>query len=224
MAQVDEANLGWMAAVLDLRGKVTRKKNPQRRTPQIVLMVESKHPGVIQRLSKLTGTKPESRTAEYLNKEWMRRNCTQHCDEPHQHVQAGSLPSAWRWTVTGGSMSVILHNVIPYLATDQGWELLYQEGLDVSSVDGRGSTAAVRSLHRLQSLGWVLPAEILDRLQEQARIAPGEIDTTKRCTWVTPKLEQCTLYQGHPPFTGAVYEGLNINKEGHMWEDEDENG
>lgn len=214
--------LGWMAGVLDLRGKVSRKKNPQRRSAQVVLLVESKHAGVIQRLSQLTGTKPESRTAEYQNKEWMRRNCAEHCDDPHTHVEAGSLPSAWRWTVTGGSMSVILHNVMPYLSTDQGWDLLYQEGLDSSTLDGRGSMAAVRSIHRLQSLGWELPPEILARLQERAQITPGEIDTTKRCLWVTPKLEQCTLFQGHPPFLGAIYEGLNINKEGHMWEDDDD--
>jgi hypothetical protein len=219
---MDEAALGWVAGVLDLRGKVSRKKNQSRRSIQVVLLVESKHPGVIKRLAELTGTKPESRTSEWMEKDWVRRNCAEHCDQPHTHVLASSLPSSWRWTATGGSMSVILHNVMPYLTTDQGWELLYQEGLDSSTVDGRGSMAAVRALHRLQSLGWALPPEIEARLQERAQVTPGEIDTTKRCQWVTPKLEQCTLFQGHPPFQGAIYEGLNINKEGHMWEVDDE--
>lgn len=49
--------LGWLASVLDLKGHIIRKNNQTRRTPQLVLMVESSRLRVVEELCRLTGAR-----------------------------------------------------------------------------------------------------------------------------------------------------------------------
>ena len=166
-----QADLGWMAAVVDLRGHVYIKSNKQRAegSRQIVLMVESKRPGIIRRLGQLSGTKPEAFVAREM-KEFMRRGCAEHCVEPHVHVNDDrTLPPVQRWTVTGIAFAVIVKGLEPYLQEDQGFPELAQEILGVTDVLGRGSGAVMATLVRLKDIGWPIP----DLLHEQLKFQLG---------------------------------------------------
>lgn len=164
-----EADKGWMAAVIDLRGYVYVKKNKQRAegSRQVVLMVESKRAGIIRRLSELVGTKPETMQAREM-KEFMRRGCAEHCVEPHVHVNDDrTMPSVIRWTATGVCFAVIVSALEPYLTEDKGFPELAQEVLGATEVLGRGSGAVVASLVRMKGLGWPMPELLHEQLQFQ---------------------------------------------------------
>lgn len=164
-----QADLGWMAAVIDLRGHVYIKKNKQRAegSRQIVLMVESKRAGIIRRLGQLSGTKPETFQAREL-KDFMRRGCAEHCAEPHVHVGDDRvMPSVLRWTVTGIAFAVIVNGLEPYLQEDQGFPELAQEVLGVTEVLGRGSGAVMATLVRLKDIGWPMPELLHEQLKFQ---------------------------------------------------------
>ena len=164
-----QADLGWMAAVIDLKGHVYVKKNKQRAegSRQIVLMVESRRVSVIRRLSELTGTKPEV-MAEKPLKEFMRRACAEHCQEPHVHVNDDRImPAVRRWTVTGVAFAVVLDALAPFITEDQGFPEYVQEILGATDVLGRGSGQVMATLNRLKALGWPIPALLSDELKFQ---------------------------------------------------------
>lgn len=165
MATIPLKDLGWMAGVIDLKGKVVRKKNTQRATPQLVLYVETKEQKVIQKLSKLTGTNPEVRKSHAL-KEWMRRGCMEHCPEAHVHVEDDPtmMPMIARWTTTGASAAVILHNLIPYMVSSEKMTAYLNEMLENTVFSGQGSGMVLSSITRLSKLGWKLPDSYRDIL------------------------------------------------------------
>lgn len=150
------AKLAWTAAVIDLRGKLLKKKNQSRATPQLVLAVESKNFAVIRELSSLTGTNPEFDSGR-VTPEFMRRSCLIHCPEQHVHYQH-SLPPKGRWTITGAGMAVILYNVMPYLvAVDEPWYEIMDTAIEQAVLTGQGSGMTYKSLFRLRELGWDMP-------------------------------------------------------------------
>lgn len=162
-----EADKGWMAAVIDLRGYVYIKQNKQRASRQIVLMVESKRAGIVRRLGQMSGTKPETMQAREM-KEFMRRGCAEHCVEPHVHVNDDrTMPSVVRWTATGVAFAVIVSALEPYLTEDKGFPELAQEVLGVTDVLGRGSGAVMATLVRMKDLGWPMPPMLHEQLQFQ---------------------------------------------------------
>jgi hypothetical protein len=153
--------LGWVAGVIDLRGRLITKNNRQRATPQMVLMVESKETRVIRELSNLTGTRPEEMNQRPL-KDFMRRGCSEHCPEAHIHIHDEDdrvMPPIARWTVTGAGMYVVLSNVLPYIQIDRGYTEAMDTVLANTVLLGQGSAAVRASLQRLYSLGWELPEE-----------------------------------------------------------------
>ena len=162
------SKLAWMAAVIDLKGKLYSKKNALRATPQVVLAVESINFAVVRELSSLTGTSPEFAMARQ-KPDWMKRGCTEHCPEPHIHYE-GSLPPKARWTVTGASAAVILYNIMPYLvAHDQPWQEILDQLVGQASLNGQGSGVTLRSLRRLKELGWEMPRSFEVVLAEQGK-------------------------------------------------------
>lgn len=160
--------LGWMAGVVDLKGRLIYKRNQQRATTQVVLMVESKEFAVIKELSRLTGTRPEYKKEQPL-KEFMRRGCAEHCPESHVHVNDygadRTMPAISRWTVTGAAMVVVLSNLMPYLQIDRGYSGAIEMVRQSTALEGQGSGAVFASLDRLHSLGWELPKDYLKALQ-----------------------------------------------------------
>lgn len=164
---VTDQDKAWMAGVIDLKGRITKKVNRARNTPQITLTVMSKALPVIRRLCELTGTSPEIHTARKLD--LVRRNCVEHCPDQHVHVSAYDPlnPYAIKWTATGSAFLVVLHNLRPYLVVDHG----YQEAETVLSANlalsGRGATAVFSSCNRMRTLGWALPDSIETALNDQ---------------------------------------------------------
>jgi hypothetical protein len=151
-------DLAWTAGVIDMKGKLVRKKNKMRVSPQVVLWVETKDMTIIRGLSALTGTNPELMKPPE-GSAFNRRSCSEHCPEPHVHVE-NSWPSTARWTISGLSLGVLLWNVQPYTRSGKPWQETITEMFGNAVVAGRGSGATVKSLNRLASLGWEIPPAI----------------------------------------------------------------
>ncbi len=164
---IEPAQLGWMAAVVDLRGRVIVKKNATRATPQLVLYVDSKQFSVIRKLGDMTGTKPEQQAARDTS-EFIRRGCATHCPEPHVHVgdeHPWQMPAIARWTITGAAAAVVIHSLLPYFAVDKaGWEAAMHEMIAQAALTGQGSGATRSAIRRLMELGWHIPYEILEAM------------------------------------------------------------
>lgn len=161
------AKLGWVAGVLDLKGKITNKNNQARATPQRVLYVESKELAVIRRLAELTGTNPE-KTKERGIRDFMRRACSEHCPDHHIHT-AVQLPSLLRWTITGAGLVVVISNTLPYMFSDDRKFLLQSAMVDSmqdTTLTGQGSGATKAALRRLKGLGWDLLPSFEEALRE----------------------------------------------------------
>jgi hypothetical protein len=150
--------LGWMAGIIDFKGRVVYKNNKTRKTLQIVLIVETKEMAIIRGLSELTGTSPELQSAQ-VKPEFMRRSCHEHCPEAHIHVgdQDLVMPEIARWTITGAAMVVVLSSLLPFLRTDRGWTEAIESATNQTVFWGRGATAVRASLRRLQEIGWDMP-------------------------------------------------------------------
>lgn len=152
--------LGWMAGVIDLKGSIVRKNNKKRATPQIVLMVETRHFFVIRELSRMTGTQPELQHEKHL-KEFMRRGCIEHCPEQHVHSNISTMPAIARWTVSGVAMAIVLYNLMPFLrSNDKGFEEAMQEAFHNLVMVGQGRPAIASAIQRLTDLGWDIPEAV----------------------------------------------------------------
>ncbi len=161
-------DLAWMAGVVDLKGRLTYKKNRSRATRQITLTVDSKEHLVVRRLCSMTGTKPEFRRTSPLSPELLRRNCVEHCPEAHTHVDNDWQYGSIRWTITGASMVVVLDDIEPYVTVDRGYQEAINEVLADVSLEGRGSIAVVGSLVRLYELGWTIRQPFLHVVEQRA--------------------------------------------------------
>lgn len=156
---IPPGRLGWMAGVVDLKGRLVYKNNKMRATPQAVLTVNSKEFLIIRTLSTMTGTNPEMMKAIPM-KDFMRRGCNDHCPEPHVHVSEigpTDMPPIGRWTITGAGMVVVLLELIPFLQVDRGWQAAVEDTMEATVLEGRGATAVMTQLFRLRSLGWDIP-------------------------------------------------------------------
>jgi hypothetical protein len=163
MRKISKAELGWMAAVIDMKGHIIRKTNQTRRTPQLVLMVDVKDPRIAQRLAAFTGSKVEAKEQILPNEAFLRRGCAAHCPEAHIHVDENrnwQMPEVTRWAVTGAAMSIVLGNLAPYMSTYEEYADDVDEALAVMVTSGRGSGAVRASVRRLAGLGWRIPKEI----------------------------------------------------------------
>lgn len=171
--KLSKADLGWMAAVIDLKGHIVQKKNRSRATPQTVLVVDCKDPKIIRKLSVLTGTKPEPRDARGLA-DFMRHPCREHCPEAHQHVSEHpwSPPgSITRWTITGVSAGIVLRNLLPYMAADDDYSELIDEVFEAATWTGQGAGMVRKSVMRLMNLGWAVPNKVIGKLFPEEDVA-----------------------------------------------------
>ena len=167
--------LGWIAGIVDLKGRLLYKNNKQRATPQVVLMVETKEYSIIKTLGTLTGTRAEFKKAQPL-KDFMRRGCNDHCPEAHIHVaDERIMPQVARWTITGAGMVVVLTNLMPYLTIDRGYSDAIEQVGDATTLEGQGSGMVMVSLQRLALLDWELP----ERYAQALRDHQGESDTSE---------------------------------------------
>jgi hypothetical protein len=168
------ASLAWMAGVVDLRGAVTVKRNKSRRTPQVVLRVDTKETRVARKLAALTGVKPEQ--TEKRSVAFARRGCWEHCLEPHVHVHEDGeypwqMPEVTRWALTGATAAAVLLNLRPYMTTYSDYAAEVHTILVNLVITGQGAGMVRASLDRLRELGWVIPAEIEEKMQENQKEA-----------------------------------------------------
>lgn len=159
--KITKADLGWMAAVIDMKGIVVTKKNRMRATPQYVLKIESKHFPVIRRLGQLTGTQPEA-SRERPIKDFMRRGCAEHCPEQHVHINEDAMmPPVGTWTITGAGAAIVLYNLLPYMTCDHmGYTEIMNRIFAQATLTGQGSGTTRAALFRLMNLGWKLPSNV----------------------------------------------------------------
>lgn len=172
---IDPATMGWMAAVIDLKALLIRKRNKMRATPQLVMVVDSREFSVIDRLAEMTGTSPEAHNYHTL-KEWMQRGCREHCPEAHiHHHDHWSMPPTKRWSVTGVSAATILWNLRSYLVADKPYAEFLDLALRNAATRGQGSGATKAALHRLMRLGWDVPPMLLDELFSVDEVLAHEV-------------------------------------------------
>lgn len=166
MSKISKADLGWIAAVIDLKGHLARKNNQSRRTPQLVLIVDIKDARIAQRLAAFTGTKAETKDRMPPSEAFFRRGCADHCPEPHVHVNdlPWQMPEVTRWTITGAAMGIVLLNLAPYMSTFEDYVDDVDEAVTSMASSGPGSGAVKASVRRLAGLGWRIPHDIAHSL------------------------------------------------------------
>jgi hypothetical protein len=165
--------LGWMAGVLDLKGRVTRKGAKYRKHPQITLYVETREMFIIRELGRMTGTKPELQNPQEMP-EWMRKGCTEHCPDAHVHVERVNFPPVARWTISGAGAAVVLYNLLPYMVSDKGLEEVLVETLATIPPSGQGRSAVDQAVNRLEALGWEIPAGVRPVPDKPATASTGD--------------------------------------------------
>jgi hypothetical protein len=171
---ITPAKLGWMAAIIDLRGRVYVKANATRATRQITLQVLSKETRVVQEMCRLTGVKAEANVSRPL-KDFMRRGCAEHCPEQHVHVSDAAdervMPETRKWVVTGVAMAVVINAIKPYMAFDHDWDGYVDEIMSNVDIQGRGGRAVATVVNRLITLGWPMPERVMELLEKEAMAA-----------------------------------------------------
>jgi len=172
---VNTDNLAWLAGVFDMKAGIIRKSNQQRNTSQIVLYLDSKNHTVVRTVARMTGTRPEMQPGR-KRPDWMRRGCAEHCPEAHVHVGEynWSMPATTRWTITGAAAAVVLHNVMPYMRTDNGLSEAFAEILEHAVTGGQGWGATRAALRRLRDLGWELPESFQELDVDQRALPPAQ--------------------------------------------------
>jgi len=168
MSTLTAQNLGWVAAIIDFKGKISRKATQGRVTPLLVLRVDTTNLKVAQELSRLTGVSVQPRDAR-LKDEWERRGCAEHCPEPHIHA-AYDMHQMGNWRVAGAAAAIVLYNVLPYMVTDEKMSATMEEILENTELRGRRGNSARQAVERLAALGWKLPPSI----REQRRVLQRE--------------------------------------------------
>jgi len=150
--------LGWMAGIIDFKGRILRKNNKTRKTMQLVLAVDTKEIAIVRKLSTMTGTRPELQAAQ-PRPDFMRRNCSEHCPDQHVHIGVDEfyMPEIARWTITGAGMVVVLSSLLPFLTVDRGWDQAVEDATNQTVFRGPGSGMVKSTLVRLKELGWDLP-------------------------------------------------------------------
>lgn len=169
---IRDADLGWMAAVIDMKGKVRVINNSMRCTPQVVLRVDAKNALIAERLSALTGTTPEPHRQSSWSETFLRKGCVEHCLEPHIHVDEGrEIPLTTKWSVTGTAMGIVIWNIRRYMTTYPVYAPYMGLVFSNTVTKGQGVGQVRSSVQRLKALGWRIPAKIERGLALSAPLA-----------------------------------------------------
>jgi hypothetical protein len=159
--KISDADLGWMAAIIDMKGGVITKANKTRKTPQVILKVDTVQRPIAERLCALTGVSPEPHKLSDRSAVFYRRGCKEHCLEPHIHVEEDNLPMySTRWTVTGTAMGIVIWNLRKHMTTYPNYSPYMGLVFSNTTVKGQGVGMVRASVKRLKDLGWRIPAKI----------------------------------------------------------------
>ena len=136
---MDEADLAYLAAVIDTQGRISTRQVREAVLPQ--LAVSGPNESLLRWLGDITGVRPVVTARDYG-----RHPCAVHCVEPHQHVRSLS----GRWSVSGAKATVVLHAVLPYLR--------FQRDEALQAVElGLASRYKPATVVKMQALGWIPP-------------------------------------------------------------------
>lgn len=134
-----EADVAYVAAVIDTQAKITYRKVRDSLLPQV--QVCGSNTALLRWLGDLTGVRPIVTERDYT-----KHNCTIHC--PTRHARIVSVSG--RWTISGAKATVLLHTVLPYLRFQVQTA---QEAVAVGmAVHYKGAT-----VRKMQALGWTPP-------------------------------------------------------------------
>ncbi len=153
--------LGWMAGVIDMKGRTRKLTTKTRTSPMFTLMVETSNLPVVRRLAKLTGTRAQYSERKKLP-ESMRRGCVEHCPEAHNHVHP-VIPTIGRWHVSGVGAIIVLDNLLPHFIDNASqYAQFIDEALEFVTPAGkkRGRAAIDKSIRRLAALGFEVMPEL----------------------------------------------------------------
>ena len=170
-----ETDKAWAAGVIDFRGRIYTKQNPDRAkgTWQVVLVVDVGISEIAERLCAMTGVSPEAKANRAPRPEWTRRGCDEHCPEAHIHVQQFGTIESVKWAVTGVAAAIVLWNLRGYMSTvHQPWTWAMDQCLAQAKLKGRGSAMVTVTAQRLAELGWDLPPQL-------AHLAPKMLEAAR---------------------------------------------
>lgn len=143
-------DLAYAAALVDTLGALTLRDVGPSQLPVVTL--QGRFTEALAWLGEQTGTK-----IIVLQREFMRSGCTHHCPEPHVHIRS----SSGRWQISGAKATIVLHNLLPYLRTqDETARTLIEAG---RSIGYKGQV-----VQAMAAKGWDIP-ELKN--QPRARIA-----------------------------------------------------
>jgi hypothetical protein len=172
---ITEADLGWMAGILDFQGHVVRKNNKSRAegSQQIAIYVDTSITAITARLNELTGTKVITNDHEIeVKDDIVRKGCAEHCETAHIHVAPVVRLKSTTWTLSGAAASIALWSLQRYMvSTHEPWQWAMAMGFASTRLTGRGATAALLSIRRMASYGWDLPPLFRDCVPQEEREA-----------------------------------------------------
>lgn len=164
--KITKADMVWMAAAIEFRGRVKRYSgNTQRATTQLVLYLHSRQLNCVRRMCELTGVGIRTAPTKKIEP-GVRRGCAEHCPQPHVHT-AVDVPEMGIWAMTGSAAGVVLHNLMPFMYDNvDELQAFVDDAIAQLPAGPHGRHAVALSLRRLRKLGWAFPAEMQTWLDE----------------------------------------------------------
>lgn len=143
---ITELDKAWLAGVMDanIRGMHLYRYD----RPFLRLVSSLMSPDVVERVSGMIGS---DITSSHRRVMVDRRQCKEHCPEPHIHVN--SFTASGTITIGGTRLAVVLHNVKPYLVRSDligARDPLPEKGVQLKLAES------------MRQMGWNLPTSVSD--------------------------------------------------------------
>ena len=134
--------LAYMAAIIDVMGSIrVRLVSSGTRLPSVT--VSSPQGSVLGILAEHTGTGLIT-----VKRDYDRRGCSEHCDEPHDHIDSNTS----RWNITGAKATIFLGSIVDYMRIQQdAARSAFHLGLDAPKKPA--------TLLKMIDIGWDIPRE-----------------------------------------------------------------
>lgn len=130
--------IAWCGGVIDAIGLV-RTRQTEADSLLAYVSVSTAQLPIANRLAALTGTKVTT-----VRRDYTRLGCSQHCEEPHLHVESVTA----RWSLTRARALVFLSSIEPYLVFKlEDTRRVLEETKDAPR---KGTTVS-----KMTQLGWI---------------------------------------------------------------------
>lgn len=156
---INEGDLGWVAGILDLKGKVYRLTARQGGRIQYSLCVTDRNVPLIRQLCHLTGVRGQDHDGgrERAPEHW-RRACDLHCPQEHVHVKPPG--STLRWGLRGAGALIVIDAVLPFcrIQRDAFAEVRPEIASQINAQINPGKSGI--ATRRMADMGWAIPEEL----------------------------------------------------------------